>query len=98
MPKVRTILPVTIEVEAPFTVTTAHAGVLAYLELWCAVGPPDACDRRLRLHGRQGWLTRQLVQAILLINLLGGDCVTGIDRLEQDGGVCALARMMLVPT
>lgn len=93
MPCCRTILPIQVEADATGTVTTAHAGILAYLELWCVVGMPEHLDRQLRLHGRQGWLTRQLMQALLLLNLLGGESVTDIDRLEDDAGLCALARL-----
>jgi len=93
MPSCRTVLPITVEADPTEAVTTAHAGLLAYLELWCVLGMPQHLDRHLRLHGRQGWLTRQLVQALLLLNLLGGESVTDIDQLEDDAGLCALARV-----
>ena len=93
MPSCRTILPIKVEADPTDAVNTAHAGLLAYLELWCAVGMPQHIDRVLRLHGQQGWLTRQLIQALLLLNLLGGESVTDIDRLEDDAGLCALARV-----
>jgi hypothetical protein len=82
MPSCRTILPVKVEADSTEAVTTAHAGILAYLELWCAIGMPQHIDRHLCLHGRQGWLTRQLIQALLLLNLLGGE--TPADR-KRDG-------------
>jgi hypothetical protein len=93
MPSCRTILPIKVEADPTDAVTTAHAGLLAYLELWCAIGMPQHIDRHLRLHGQQGWLTRQLIQALLLLNLLGGESITDIDRLEDDAGLCALARL-----
>ena len=93
MPSCRTILPIKVEADPNESVTTAHAGILAYLELWCATGIPQHIDRELRLHGKQGWLSRQLIQALLLLNLLGGESVTDIDRLEDDAGLCTLARM-----
>lgn len=93
MPSCRTILPITVEADPTTAVTTAHAGLLAYLELWCAIGMPQHIDRHLRLQGSQGWLTRQVLQALLLLNLLGGESVTDIDRLEDDAGLCALARL-----
>jgi len=49
-----TILPIKVEADPTSTVTTAHAGLLAYLELWCAVGMPRQIDRLLCLHGKQG--------------------------------------------
>lgn len=92
MPSCRTILPIKVEADPTGTVTTAHAGILAYLELWCVLGMPRQIDLQLRIHGKQGWLTRQLIQALLLLNLLGGESVTDIDKLEDDAGLCALAR------
>lgn len=92
MPSCRTILPIKVVADPTNTVSTAHAGLLAYLELWCVVGLPQHIDQILRLHGKQGWLTRQVIQALMLLNLLGGESVTDIDRLEDDGGVCAMAR------
>lgn len=93
MPSSRTILPIKVEADPTETVTTAHAGLLAYLELWCAIGMPQQIDRSLCLHGQQGWLTRQLIQALLLLNLLGGESITDIARLEDDAGLCAIARL-----
>ena len=88
-----TILPIKVEADPTSTVTTAHAGLLAYLELWCAIGMPQRIDRLLSFHGKQGWLTRQLLQALMRLNLLGGESITDIDRLEDDRGLCAMARM-----
>jgi hypothetical protein len=93
MPACRTILPIRVEADPTSAVTTAHAGMLAYLELWCVLGMPQHIDRHLRVEGQQGWLTRQLVQALLLLNLLGGESVTDIDQLEGDAGLCTLARL-----
>jgi hypothetical protein len=93
MPSCRTILPIKVEADPTDAVATAHAGLLAYLELWCVVGMPQHIDRHLRQHGSQGWLTRQLIQALLLLTLLGGESVTDIDKLEDDAGLCALARL-----
>ena len=93
MPSCRTILPIKVEADPTDAPPTAHAGILAYLELWCAIGMPQRIDRELRLHGKQGWLTRQLIQALLLLNLLGRESVTDIDQLEDDAGLCSLARL-----
>jgi hypothetical protein len=93
MPSSRTILPVKVVADSSSSVSTAHSGILAYLELWCAIGMPQHIDLRLPLHGKQGWLTRQLIQALMLLNLLGGESITDIDNLEDDAGLCALARL-----
>jgi len=93
MPSCRTILPVKVEADPTGAMSTAHAGILAYLELWCLIGMPQHIDRLLPSSGRQGWLSRQLLQALLLLNLLAGESVTDIDQLEDDAGLCALARL-----
>jgi hypothetical protein len=93
MPSCRTILPIKVEADLSQAVSTAHAGLLAYLELWCAIGLPQYIDRAVRLHGQQGWLTRQVIPSLVLLNLLGGESITDIDTLEADAGLCALARM-----
>jgi len=93
MPSSRTILPIKVEADPTEAVATAHAGLLAYLELWCTIGMPQHIDRHLCLHGKQGWLTRQLIQALLLLNLLGGESVTDIDKLEDDAGLCVMVRL-----
>ncbi len=93
MPSVRTILPITVEADPSAAVTTAHAGLLPYLELLCVSGLLRHIDRAVRLHGQQGWLTRQIIQSLVLLNLLGGESVTDIDTLEADAGLCALARL-----
>jgi len=93
MPSCPTILPMKVEAESSDVVSTAHAGLLVFLELWCLIGMPQHIDRALHLHGKQGWLTRQIIQALLLLNLLGGESISDIDKLEDDAGLCALARM-----
>ena len=93
MSSCRTILPIKVEAETSEAVSTAHSGLLAYLELWCTIGMPQHIDRELRLYGKQGWLTRQTMQSLLLLNLLGGESVSDIEKLEDDAGLCSLARM-----
>jgi hypothetical protein len=53
---------------------------------------PAAIDKGVGICGVQGWLDRQIVQGVVLLNLVGGDCVTDIDKLEGDKGLCELAR------
>jgi len=51
---------------------------------------PEAVDRTSCICGEQGWLDRQIVLAIVLLNLAGGDCITDIDGLESDAGLCEM--------
>lgn len=72
--------------------TTGLAGLLPCADLACVLGLLDSVDRHLSLSGRQGWLDRQHVVALLWLNLIGGDCVDDIDKLEADAGACRLFR------
>jgi hypothetical protein len=69
---------------------TGFAGLLPYMELWRKLGLPSEIDNRVRICGTQGYLDRQLVESVALLNLSGGDCVTDIDRLESDAGLCRM--------
>ena len=46
------------------------------------------CGRR----AARGWLDIQMVLAVILVNLAGGDCVEDIERLERDSGFSAILR------
>lgn len=90
MPRCRTVLPII--VEADDTPTTSYAGLLPYLELWRRLGLPELIEQTVTICGRQGWSDRQLVLALVLLNLAGGGCMTDIDHLEADAGLCQLVR------
>ena len=88
-----TVLPIRVEADPTMEETaTSYAGLLPYLELWGALGMPEAVDKLVHICGRQGWLDRQIVQAVVLLNLAGGDCVSDLERLAADGGLCVLVR------
>jgi hypothetical protein len=53
---------------------------------------PVSVDKTVKICGSQGWLDRQVVQSLLLLNLIGGDCVTDVDKLEDDAGLRAMVR------
>jgi hypothetical protein len=53
---------------------------------------PWSIDQGVHVCGSQGWLDRQVVQSFVLLNLLGGTCVTDIEKLESDAGLCAMVR------
>ena len=56
--------------------TTAYAGIIPYLDLWNALQMPGTIDKALSICGEQGWMDRQMIQSLVLLNLIGGDCVT----------------------
>ena len=86
-------IAIKLEVEPTACLTTAYAGIMPYLEFWNAIGMPSAVDDNVRICGSQGWLDRQMVQSLVLLNLTGGDCVTDIDKLEADAGLRAMVRV-----
>jgi hypothetical protein len=47
---------------------------------------------KVRSEGSQGRSDQQIVMALILLNLPGGDCVADIDRLEADVGLCQVMR------
>jgi hypothetical protein len=66
---------------------TGFAGLLPYMDLWRRLGMPGHIDESVSICGSQGWLDRQMVESLVLLNLAGGDCVTDMDRLEADAGL-----------
>ena len=71
---------------------TSLAGLPLYLELVKASGLAAAIRQHVHVAGEQGWLDLQMVLAVPLLNLAGGDCAADLDRLEQDAGFAALLR------
>ncbi len=49
--------------------------------------------RHVAVSGSQGWSDRQMVSALVLLNLAGGEGLDDLDRLEADGGLCRLVRV-----
>ena len=94
MPSRRTVLP--IEIVADDAPTTSYAGVLPYLELWGRLGMPRLIDERVGICGRQGWTDGQMVLALVLLNLAGGGCMTDMEQLEADAGLCEMVRTLEV--
>lgn len=86
------LIPIVLEEDPTDCATTAYAGILPYLDLWKVLGMPSAVDRTVRICGEQGWMDRQIVQSMVLVNLIGGDCVTDVDKLEGDVGLGKMVR------
>lgn len=84
------ILPFQYQEQSTATGLTALAGLPTYLDLAQAAGLRDAIRRHLGVRGgsSQGWTDSQVIMALILLNLAGGDCVSDIDRLEADEGLC----------
>jgi hypothetical protein len=86
-------LPYEYEIEESKAGLTAFGGLPTYLDLASATGFLKSIDRHLRIRtGEQGWTDRQLILSGVLLNLVGGDCVDDIDKLEADEGLCRILR------
>jgi hypothetical protein len=79
--------------EKKTTGMTALAGLPVYLDLAQAIGLSKSIQKHLKIRqGDQGWTDSQIVIALLLLNLAGGDCVDDIKILEGDHGFCEVLR------
>ena len=87
------LLPFQYESEAGEAGLTGLAGLPLYLELWRAAGLDVAAARHVAVSGAQGWSDRQMVSALVLLNLAGGEGLDDLDRLEADSGLCRLVRV-----
>jgi hypothetical protein len=86
-------LPYEYEIEESKAGLTAVWGLPAYLDLASATGFVQSIDRHLTIRGGdQGWTDRQMILSLVLLNLVGGDCVEDIDKLEADEGFCRIMR------
>lgn len=87
------LLPFQYAEEGTWSGMTALAGLPLYLELAEAARLPEAIDRYVQARaGGQGWTDRQVVLALVLLNLAGGEAVDDLRMLEGDEGFTALLR------
>jgi hypothetical protein len=84
------ILGIKIEEDKDYSVVTSYAGLLGHFEFWRHLGMPEQIDKSVQICGSQGWMDRQIVEALVTLNTAGGDCVTDIDKLEADAGLCRM--------
>lgn len=87
------LLPFKYEEEKKATGMTALAGLPLYLELGQKMGLTKSIERHIaaRANG-QGWTDSQIVLALILLNLAGGNCVDDLKVLEADNGFCELLK------
>lgn len=86
------LLPFQYEAEGNEAGFTGFAGLPLYLELSRAAGLEASVARHVAVSGGQGWSDQQMVSALLMLNLAGGDGLDDLDRLEADSGLCQLVR------
>lgn len=72
---------------------TSFAGLPLYIELLLATSLPAVIAESLNTK-TQGWTDLQIIVSLVLLNIVGGDCVNDIDVLEQDAGLRTLLLKM----
>jgi hypothetical protein len=88
------VLPFQIEGEQSKSRMTSYAGLLPFIELMARAGLLRAADAHVgvRAGGSQGFTDGQLVLALCLLNLVGGEGVADLDVLESDEGLGEMVR------
>ena len=89
------ILPFKYEAENSQTGMTALGGLPAYLDLAHAAGLSRSVEKHLGARsGTQGWTDAQMVTALVMLNLAGGEHVDDLRILESDEGFCRVVRQV----
>jgi len=78
------------EVEHQGEGMTGMGGIGPYLDLACRSGMVRSIERHVKAQGEQGWTDAENVLTLVMLNLVSGDCVEDVDRLESDEGLCRL--------
>ena len=87
------LLPFQYEVEKKPGGMTALAGLPLYLDFAQLMGVRRLIAEHVRARqGDQGWTDDQMIMALVLLNLAGGDCVDDLRVLEGDDGFCRVLR------
>ena len=87
------ILPFKYETEKKTTGMTAPGGLPAYLDLDQVIGLSKSIQKHIKVRaGGQGWTDSQMVLALVLLNLAGGDCVEDIKVVQADDGFCEVLK------
>ena len=88
------ILPFQYALEQSSSGMTALAGLPLYLELAQVAGLMDSLRRQVQVAGSQGWEDVQVVLALVLLQLAGGEAVEDLRLLEADPGFCTVLRQV----
>jgi len=87
------VLPFKYESEKNTTGMTALGGLPVYLDLAQVIGLSKSVQKHIKVRtGGQGWTDAQMVLALVLLNLAGGDCVEDIKVLGADDGFCEVLK------
>jgi hypothetical protein len=86
------VLPYTYEEEPDKAEVTALAGLPVYLDLASVVGLSRSVKKHVSIRDERGYSDAQIVTAIVLLNLSGGEHVDDLRILEADNGFCRVLR------
>jgi DDE family transposase len=87
------LLPFKYELESSEAGMTGLGGLPLYLDLAAVMGLSKSIEKHVRVRvGEQGWTDVQVVMALVLLNLAGGEHVEDLRRLEEDEGFCRVLR------
>ena len=79
------MLPIKYQAEKNDSGLTGFAGLPLYLELAVHSGLIEYINQTIKTKIR-GWTDAEMILSLVLLNLAGGDCISDIERLEQDAG------------
>lgn len=81
------VLPFKYESEKSGLGLTSLAGLPVYLDMARVMDLAGSIDRHVGVrNGSQGWTDSQIVMALIILNIAGGNCVEDLKVLEQDEG------------
>jgi len=69
---------------------SGKGGIGPYLDLACRSGMVRSIEQNVKARGEQGWTDAESVLSLVMLNLVGGDCVEDVEKLELDKGFCLL--------
>jgi hypothetical protein len=82
-------LPFQYQAEKNDSGLTGFAGLPLYVELARQSGFVEYINQTMQTKER-GWTDAEMILSLVLLNLAGGDCISDIERLEQDVGLKTL--------
>jgi hypothetical protein len=87
------LLPFKYAIEGSGAGMTALGGLPLYLDLGKVMGLTQSIRRHVKMREKgQGWTDVQMITALVLLNLAGGEHVEDLGVLEGDEGFCGLLR------
>ena len=78
-------LPFQYQAEKNDSGLTGFAGLPLYMDLSRQSGLVEFINKTMNTKKR-GWTDAEMIMSLVLLNLAGGDCISDIERLEQDAG------------